>query len=490
MKKILPVLFALVLVVSLCAVSVSATGEEMKVLRGTPTIDGTIDAVWASADRQQLTHLKAGDLKGDGTLPDTSSAYASMLWDDGALYFLFEIHDDDFAFTAAQGAWQNDSLYLYVDEESSYCATWVDGQNQLALIPAEDLSLIPRNGTAPADYDMAYSYPDDNTCIIEFKYVPAIVELKADLELVIDFQYNDSTDAGTRDYCFGWSDETDGASGDSTVWGFVTLSADVAEGGEAASTEAAPAAEAAGPEYRDYTATDVIAANSGAGYATLDEAAASIGKTPINAYTFVSGTGSFNNEGPENLFDNDTTTKFCSGEFPTISVAKLDAPTTIDGVIMATANDNSSNAGRNPFEWAIFVSADGSNWTQLVYGDDTFFEDVDYTYYATAVTPVEGVQYVQFQSEGGLAGCFQMSELVLCGTAGAAPVAETPAEEVEAPAAETPAAETVEAPAAETVEAPAETVAPQTSDVTAVITLGAMVTALCAFAISRRKTNA
>lgn len=241
MKKILSALFALVLVVSLCAVSVSAIGEEMTVLRGTPVIDGTIDAIWASADRQQLSHLKAGDLKGDGTLPDTSSAYASMLWDDGALYFLFEIYDDDFAFTADQGAWQNDSLYLYVDEESSYCATWVDGQNQLALIPAEGLTLVPRNGTAPADYEMAYSYPDENTCIIEFKYVPAIAELKAGLELMIDFQYNDATDAGTRDYCFGWSDETDGASGDSTVWGFVTLSEEAVEAEETAVE--APAAD-------------------------------------------------------------------------------------------------------------------------------------------------------------------------------------------------------------------------------------------------------
>ncbi len=229
MKKILSALFALVLVVSLCAVSVSAIGEEMTVLRGTPVIDGTIDAIWASADRQQLSHLKAGDLKGDGTLPDTSSAYASVMWDDGALYFLFEIYDDDFAFTADQGAWQNDSVYLYVDEESSYCATWIYGQNQLALIPAEGLTLVPRNGTAPADYEMAYSYPDDNTCIIEFKYVPAIAELKAGLELMIDFQYNDATDAGTRDYCFGWSDETDDASSDSTVWGFVTLSEEAVE---------------------------------------------------------------------------------------------------------------------------------------------------------------------------------------------------------------------------------------------------------------------
>lgn len=223
MKKILSVLAALAMVASI-GTSVSALGQEMTVAYGTPTIDGTIDEVWATADRQQLGYVKGGDLKGDGTLPETSSAYASMLWDDGALYFLFEINDDDISFASDKGNWRNDSIYLYVDECALKTGTWQAGQNQIALIPAEELSAVPRNGSAPADYEMAYTV-DGNTAIIEFKYVPAEVSLAAGQEIVVDFQYNDGTANGTRDYCFGWSDETDAASGNSDVWGTVKLAA-------------------------------------------------------------------------------------------------------------------------------------------------------------------------------------------------------------------------------------------------------------------------
>ena len=241
--------------------------------------------------------------------------------------------------------------------------------------------------------------------------------------------------------------------------------------------------------YLDYPSMDVIA-NSGAGYATLEEAAASIGKTPITDAAFVAGSNGFNNEGPENLWDNDTATKFCSGEFPTLSLAIYANPITVDGIIMATANDNSNNANRNPFEWAVYVSADGANWTAIAYGDDTFFEDVDFTYYAAALSaPVEGVKYVAFQSEGGLSGVFQMSELVLTGTSSEAAPAETTAPETEATIEETtaPATEAAETTAEETVEAPATTTeAPQTFDM-GVIAAAAAVVSAAGYAVSKKR---
>lgn len=244
--------------------------------------------------------------------------------------------------------------------------------------------------------------------------------------------------------------------------------------------------------YLDYPSMDVIA-NSGAGYATLEEAAASIGKTPITDAAFVAGSNGFNNEGPENLWDNDTATKFCSGEFPTLSLAIYANPITVDGIIMATANDNSNNANRNPFEWAVYVSADGANWTAIAYGDDTFFEETDLTYYAAALSaPVEGVKYVYFQSEGALSGCFQMSEVVLTGTAGEAAPAETaaPEAETEAPAVETEATETEAAETTateETVEAPATTTeAPKTFDAGVIAAVAAVVSA-AGYAISKKR---
>ena len=253
-----------------------------------------------------------------------------------------------------------------------------------------------------------------------------------------------------------------------------------------------------------------LTANSGAGYATLEEAAASIGKTPLLVPTYVVGSNGNNNEGPDMLWDNDTATKFCTGEFPTQSIAKFANPVTVDGIIMATANDNSQYNNRSPFEWTVYVSSDGENWTPIAYGDDTFFEETDFTYYAAAVTPVENVSYVYFTSEGALSGCFQMSELVLTGSgldAAAEATEETVAEteaaaeetvaETEAPAEETVAeteapaeeteAETVaetEAAAEETVEAPAET-APQTFDM-GIIAAAAAVVSLAGYAVAKK----
>ncbi len=249
----------------------------------------------------------------------------------------------------------------------------------------------------------------------------------------------------------------------------------------------------------DYPSMDNLA-NSGAGYATLEEAAASIGKTAVTGATFVTGSNGYGNEGPENLWDNDTATKFCTNEFPTQSIAMYANPITVDGIIMATANDNSSYNNRSPFEWAIYVSADGENWTAIAYGDDTFFEETDFTYYAgTIASPVEGVKYVYFQSEGALSGTFQVSEVVLTGTAGEAAPATT---ETEAPAAETEATVETEAPveetmvpeteapettAEETVEAPAETTeAPQTFDMGVIAATLAAVSA-AGYAISKKR---
>ncbi|MBR4206397.1 MAG: hypothetical protein IKQ92_13070, partial [Clostridia bacterium] len=113
------------------------------------------------------------------------------------------------------------------------------------------------------------------------------------------------------------------------------------------------------------------AAPAKASFETADAAAA--GKNVITAYEFVSGTGSFGGEGPENLFDGNTGSKFCTNQFPAEAVAKLDGVYTLNGFTMATANDNADYNGRSPNAWTLFVSADGENWTEFAKGDDSFF---------------------------------------------------------------------------------------------------------------------
>ena len=148
------------------------------------------------------------------------------------------------------------------------------------------------------------------------------------------------------------------------------------------------------------------------GFATVEDAAA--GKNVISGYTFVEGSNGFGGEGAENLWDGDTATKFCTNEFPVVSVAELDGVYNINGFTMATANDNADYNGRNPNDWTISVSADGENWTELAKGDDTFFEETNFTYYAGEAA-AEGVSYVKFEAASTEANLFQVSELNLLG---------------------------------------------------------------------------
>ena len=110
----------------------------------------------------------------------------------------------------------------------------------------------------------------------------------------------------------------------------------------------------------------------------------------------------------------------------------------INGFAMATANDNADYNGRNPNAWTISVSADGENWTELASGDDTFFEETNFTYYV-GEGAAEGVSYVKLNAESTPANLFQVSELTLFGdktgdkAAEDAAVSEELAEKEEAP---------------------------------------------------------
>ena len=181
-----------------------------------------------------------------------------------------------------------------------------------------------------------------------------------------------------------------------------------------------------------------------------DDAAAAakgIGSKPIMSYEFVEGADVyFSDENPGNLWDDDTTTKFCTNGFPAWSVAQTDGKYAINGIIMATANDNSSNPGRAPGLLTIYGSNDNAGWEVIATGDDSFFTevsgDVDYTYFAAAIEPTPAYSYFKFECTESPANLMQVSEVVLCS-------ADAP--EAAAPAEETPTVEEVVSEVAENV---------------------------------------
>ena len=175
-------------------------------------------------------------------------------------------------------------------------------------------------------------------------------------------------------------------------------------------TAAKPADTAKTPTSDSPAAGEVVAVAEG--FASLEEAAD--GRNIITGSAFFSGTDGFGGEGPENLFDDDTRTKFCTDVFPAEAVVRLNGVYNLIGYAMATAEDSAENRGRCPNAWTISVSSDGENWIEMVSGDDTFFEERDGAYFAGDAY-VYGVSYVKFSASGTESGVFQLSELTLFG---------------------------------------------------------------------------
>jgi hypothetical protein len=127
------------------------------------------------------------------------------------------------------------------------------------------------------------------------------------------------------------------------------------------------------------------------------------------------GTGSFANEGCENLFDNDPATKFCTNEFPAEVTWQLDTSYIVDAVVICTANDNAQYTGRNPATWILSGSPDGINYTKLHEGSASDLEDVNFTYYLINFNNNVAYPYYKLEIPGPESGTvMQISEFILC----------------------------------------------------------------------------
>ena len=130
-------------------------------LEGTPSVDGIIDDVWANAQIDTLEYLIAGD----GQLKNPTAEQVAeecgvqyrVMWDKDRIYFLIEIHDDEFSpdffipgdvnSNSAQW-WKTDALFMYVSETGLHTGYSAGNSYQLVLPLTEDYyeSAIIRKG--------------------------------------------------------------------------------------------------------------------------------------------------------------------------------------------------------------------------------------------------------------------------------------------------------------------------------------------------------
>lgn len=378
MKKLLAAVFSILFFTAVLTIPALAVGQSMSAAYGTPIIDGFVDEAWKMAQRKKLQTVNGGEKMND--YERNCTIYVSSMWDNEALYFLIELIDDDFTFDVS-GEYENDMVEIFVDELDLYDKTWQEGQTMLSIVPEEGARVRVIHGEIAEGTQVAFSVEDEETRIIEIKYVPSFLEINGGERILADFKFYDINSSGGLDYSVAWSDELDEAELHSSNWSNITLST-----------------------------------NGTTGYKDAASASRFIRQTLIEGYTFVDGSSGNSGEGADNLWDGDTLTKFCTSEMPAYSCAKLDGEYYISGIIMATANDNAANEGRCPNKWEIQGSADGENWETVAQGDESFFKEVNKSYFAAAIEPKKtAYSYIRFVNEAAESGTFQISEVNVCG---------------------------------------------------------------------------
>ena len=120
--------------------------------------------------------------------------------------------------------------------------------------------------------------------------------------------------------------------------------------------------------------------------------------------TYDHSSGGYPNETACNLFDGDTSTKWCYDApsfFSSVWVVfKANVACRLKGYTITTANDNASNTGRNPKDWKIYGSNDGGNWTELVsVYNDSKLQDENCTSYEYTLATAITTQYKYYKWE-------------------------------------------------------------------------------------------
>ncbi|MDD6501479.1 MAG: discoidin domain-containing protein [Bacteroidales bacterium] len=134
--------------------------------------------------------------------------------------------------------------------------------------------------------------------------------------------------------------------------------------------------------------------------------------------TYDSSSSGYTNETASNLFDGDTSTKWCYDAPSTSSSAwvvfKANEACRLKGYTITTANDNASNRNRNPKDWKIYGSNDKSNWTVLVsVSNDSKLQDENSTSYKYTLATGIATKYEYYKWEitaNQGAGVFHVSE--------------------------------------------------------------------------------
>lgn len=177
---------------------------------GTPTIDGTVDAIWSQApeipvDQYQMAWQGA-------------SGVGKALWDKNNLYVLIQVSDAQLDNSSAN-AWEHDSVEIFLDQNHAKTSFYEGDDGQYRVNFDNETSFNPggiAEGVLSATKVSGTNYS------VEVQIPLTSTTPKEQMKLGFDLQINDGKD-GARQSVAAWNDTTGTGYMDTSVYGVMTL---------------------------------------------------------------------------------------------------------------------------------------------------------------------------------------------------------------------------------------------------------------------------
>ena len=215
MKKLVSILLSALVVASL-AVSASATFDRSYTApKGTPVIDGEVDAIWENAE------WTAVDKPFDGSTDTDSTLNIKLLWDEENLYFLAEVYDKDINV-------ENDIVEIYWDLNNDKDTTYGEDDMQTRFKVANG-EVVQDSGTnCQNDAECVSVSLGGDKYLLEgaLAWTQAVKEGQV---MGLEFMYNEGDSTNDFTEAYRWNVDTANGDGapyaDTSAFGSLTLGA-------------------------------------------------------------------------------------------------------------------------------------------------------------------------------------------------------------------------------------------------------------------------
>ncbi|HTH14179.1 MAG TPA: sugar-binding protein [Spirochaetia bacterium] len=178
--------------------------------KGTPKVDGNIDPLWNAVPALPLEVPSQGDAEVGSTV--------KLLWDEGHLYALYEVHDKVLN-DKATNPWEQDSVELFLDQNNAKTAVYEadDGQYRVSF-----RNLATFNGGQKDGFHSATRLIPGGYRVVMAIPLYTVPGAEGNL-LGFDAQVNNADASGSRVGIRNWADGSNMGYQDTSGWGLIRL---------------------------------------------------------------------------------------------------------------------------------------------------------------------------------------------------------------------------------------------------------------------------